>query len=92
MRYRAMTLPPEVFMRRFLLHVVPGGVHRIRHCGLQASGSRKLSFAPARELSGTPKLPPAPHHAEDAFITPRTFVRRHCGRALLIVQTFTRGQ
>ena len=32
-RYKAMTLAPEEFMRRFLLHVLPGGFHRIRHFG-----------------------------------------------------------
>ncbi|MBS0402735.1 MAG: IS91 family transposase, partial [Proteobacteria bacterium] len=40
-RYKAMTLEPGEFMRRFLLHVLPGGLHRIRHYGLLANGSRK---------------------------------------------------
>ncbi len=30
-RYKAMTLAPDEFMRRFLLHVLPGGLYRIRH-------------------------------------------------------------
>ena len=41
-RYKAMTLSAEEFMRRFLLHVLPGGFHRIRHYGLLANGSRRL--------------------------------------------------
>lgn len=49
-RYKAMTLTPQEFMRRFLLHVLPGGFHRIRHYGLLANGSRKASLAAAREL------------------------------------------
>ena len=40
-RYKAMTLAPEEFMRRFLLHVLPGGFHRIRHYGLLANGHRR---------------------------------------------------
>ena len=36
-----MTLEPQEFMRRFLLHVLPGGFHRIRHYGLLANGNRR---------------------------------------------------
>ena len=36
-RYRAMTLTADEFIRRFLLHVLPKGFHRIRHYGLLAS-------------------------------------------------------
>ena len=43
-----MTLAPEEFMRRFLLHVLPGGFHRIRHYGLLANGSRKTSLCGRR--------------------------------------------
>ena len=39
--YKAMTLSPQEFMRRFLLHVLPGGFHRIRHYGLLANGTRR---------------------------------------------------
>jgi hypothetical protein len=49
-RYKPMTLSPEEFMRRFLLHVLPGGFHRIRHYGFLANGSRKASLALARTL------------------------------------------
>ena len=87
-----MTLAPAEFMHRFLLHVLPGGFHRIRHYGLLANGSRKASLALARELLGAPKPQPAASNDEGAGIKPPTFVCRHCGRALLIVQTFTRGQ
>ena len=91
-RYKTMTLAPEEFIRRFLLHVLPGGFHRIRHYGLLANGGRKANLALARELLGAPKPEPAPADAEDAGIKAPTFVCQHCGRALLIVQTFTRGQ
>ena len=49
-RQRVMTLAPHEFIRRFLLHVLPRGLHRIRHYGLLASSARKASIARAREL------------------------------------------
>ena len=44
-RHNTMTLSPEEFMRRFLLHVLPGGFHRIRHYGLIANAARKENLA-----------------------------------------------
>jgi Putative transposase/Transposase zinc-binding domain len=93
-RYKAMTLDPGEFMRRFLLHVLPGGFHRIRHYGLLANGSRKASLALARELLRAA----APHAATASAAEAQrgaagpTFVCRHCGQAMTIVQTFTRGR
>src|SRR5207344_2404033 len=43
-RYKAMTLGADEFMRRFLLHTLPSGLHRIRHYGLLANGNRKASL------------------------------------------------
>ena len=54
-RYRTMTLEPGEFMRRFLLHVLPTGFHRIRHYGLLASAARKANIARARELLAAPQ-------------------------------------
>ena len=45
-----MTLATDEFIRRFLLHVLPRGFHRIRHYGLLAGSARKASLALAREL------------------------------------------
>ncbi len=53
-RYRTMTLAPDEFIRRFLLHVLPKGFHRIRHYGLFASASCKTNIARARELIAMP--------------------------------------
>jgi hypothetical protein len=99
-RHKAMTLEPQEFMRRFLLHVLPGGLHRIRHYGLLANGCRKASLATARELLKS--LPceqqqqPTAAANEDAQIAPcarqPTFVCRHCGRPMTIMQTFAHGQ
>jgi len=49
-RYKTMTLKPDEFIRRFLIHVLPNGFHRIRHCGLLASGTKTEAFARIREL------------------------------------------
>jgi len=89
-RHKAMRLVPAEFMRRFLLHVLPSGFHRIRHYGLLANGGGKASLALARELLCQP--PVAVAGGEDLDIKQPTFVCRHCGRAMLILQTFTRGQ
>lgn len=49
-RQQIMTLAADEFIRRFLLHVLPRGFHRIRHCGLLAGSARKANLALAREL------------------------------------------
>src|SRR5262249_59950940 len=49
-RYRTMTLAADEFIRRFLLHVLPKGFHRIRHYGLLASASCKANIARASQL------------------------------------------
>ena len=48
-----MTLAPDEFIRRFLLHVLPKGFHRIRHYGLLASAGCKANIARAKELMAT---------------------------------------
>src|SRR5262247_2630696 len=53
-RYRTMTLSADEFIRRFLLHVLPKGFHRIRHYGLLASASSKANIARARQLMAAP--------------------------------------
>src|SRR5437867_4926880 len=49
-RYKAMTLTADEFIRRFLLHVLPIGFHRIRHYGLLANAGRRQHLARARQL------------------------------------------
>jgi hypothetical protein len=93
-RYKAMTLEPGEFMRRFLLHVLPGGFHRIRHYGLLANGRRRASLALARELLHEPARSSAHDDSgeDQADTALPTFVCPHCGHAMIILQTFTRGQ
>jgi len=89
-RYKAMTLDAAEFMRRFLLHVLPGGFHRIRHYGLLANCSRSASLALARHLLQVPSPAVQPCNGELDAARP-TFVCAHCGHAMVIIQTFTRG-
>ena len=81
-------------MRRFLLHVLPGGFHRIRHYGLLANGSRKTSLPRARELLHVQAPPQAKERGpDDAPGAPvAAFVCWHCGRPMTVLQTFRRGQ
>jgi hypothetical protein len=92
-RYKTMTLSTDEFMRRFLLHVLPSGFHRIRHYGLLANARRVQNIAAARELLHQPA--PETHtdtertHSSNGSVTP-TFVCRHCGAPMIILLTFAR--
>ena len=93
-RYKTMTLSPQEFMRRFLLHVLPGGFHRIRHYGLLANGERRQNLAKARALLGV-KTPGADAlleiDASGSLVQP-SFVCPCCGSPMRIIETFLRGQ
>jgi putative transposase/transposase-like zinc-binding protein len=92
-RYKAMTLRPDEFMRRFLLHVLPAGFHRIRHYGLLANAGRREHLAQARELLHVPitTTAPTPDVPRVASLPP-TFVCPHCGAAMSIVEIFARAE
>ena len=68
-RYTTMTLATPEFIRRFLMHVLPKGLHRIRHYGLLANGNRAANLARARELLGVAIPEPEPCNAGDAAMT-----------------------
>ena len=57
---KLMTLSADEFIRRFLLHVLPDGFHRIRHYGLLANGHRVAKLAQCRLLLAAPTPPPDP--------------------------------
>ena len=65
-RHRTMALAADEFIRRFMLHVLPKGFHRIRHYGLLASAGRQANIAQARELIGVAPVVPPPTGAEPA--------------------------
>jgi hypothetical protein len=83
-RQQVMTLATDEFIRRFLIHVLPHGFHRIRHYGLLAGSSRKDSLALAREL-----LEVAPQPEEPALIQePADPPCPCCGGTMVIIETF----
>ena len=87
-RYGTMTLATGEFIRRFLLHVLPRGFHRIRHYGLLASGGRRDNLARARELLAAPPPPVEPHATlESSDHRPPCPC---CGGHMIIIETFMR--
>ena len=94
-RYRTMTLAADEFIRRFLLHVLPKGFHRIRHYGRLASASCKANIARARELMAAPMPQVEPPAAQDTAGPDATCDHRPpcpcCGGRMMIVEVFGRG-
>jgi hypothetical protein len=86
-RQQVMTLATDEFIRRFLLHVLPRGFHRIRHYGLLAGGSRKASLSLARRL-----LAAAPHTVDDPSAEPDDFRPPCpcCGGRMIVIEVFER--
>jgi hypothetical protein len=90
-RLKTMTLHPAEFIRRFLLHVLPSGFHRIRHYGLIAGAVRARNIERARQLLAAPKLSPQCAHAEVDSETEAPSPARRCpccGGRMIIVETF----
>jgi hypothetical protein len=83
-----MTLATGEFIRRFLLHVLPHGFHRIRHYGLLASGTRADNIARARELldASNSRAEPA-----GAAIDPGKPTCPCCGGRMIVIEVFERG-
>jgi hypothetical protein len=93
-RYRTMTLVPGEFIRRFLLHVLPKGFHRIRHYGLLSSAARKANIARARELLAAPEPETLRDQTTRAAAAPTDHRPRCpcCGGRMIVVETFERGR
>ncbi|MEQ8368613.1 MAG: IS91 family transposase [Roseicyclus sp.] len=87
-RQQVMTLSADEFIRRFLLHVLPKGFHRIRHYGLLASSARQACLEHARELlKAAPPSESAGEGSED--LRPPCPC---CGGAMVIIEIFARWQ
>jgi hypothetical protein len=91
-RYTTMTLDVAEFIRRFLIHVLPKGFHRIRHYGFLASATKAANLASARE-----KLNASVPHATttDAAAADADAPMRHCPRCggrMHVIETFARGE
>ena len=101
-RYKRMTLSADEFIRRFLLHVLPSGFHRIRHYGLIANTGRRNNLARVRELLMTtaavtddsviPISEGGHDLADHAFDAKATYVCPDCGAPMTIIDTFVGGQ
>jgi hypothetical protein len=89
-RHKTMTLATDEFMRRFLLHVLPSGFHRIRHYGLLANAGRREHLAKVRALLNAP--PSTLVGAEHDVVPKPTFVCRCCGAVMRVTEMFMRGQ
>ncbi len=96
-RYKTMTLDTSEFIRRFLIHVLPTGFHRIRHYGLFANGSRAEALARARELLAAAARSNATReqaqHDPKESDEPNTaaYPCPCCGGRMTIIETFARG-
>jgi Putative transposase/Transposase zinc-binding domain len=94
-RYRTMTLAAGEFIRRFLLHVLPKGFHRIRHYGLLASAGCKANIARAKDLMSAPIPQVEPPAAHDTVGPDATTDHRPpcpcCGGRMIIVEVFARS-
>jgi hypothetical protein len=92
-RHKVMRLATDEFIRRFLLHVLPDGFHRIRHYGLLAGAARKDTLARIRDLLGA--AAPAGNDAADTDVALPLTLREpcpDCGGPMRIIETFRRGE
>ena len=93
-RQKVMTLATAEFIRRFLIHVLPHGFHRIRHYGLLASGTRADNIAQARRLLDVRVEQPEAgdtNCAEPAEPQPTSHPCPYCGGRMVIIERFQRG-
>jgi hypothetical protein len=92
-RQKVMTLASDEFIRRFLIHVLPTGFHRIRHYGLFANGGRAENLARVRELLGVPARQDAPGDADASADEPPTSLLPCpcCGGRMVIIEIFEPG-
>jgi hypothetical protein len=95
-RWKTMRLHPHEFIRRFMMHVLPKGFHRIRHYGLFANSNRAESSATARALldvaepAADPQKPQdTPPDAQAPRVRPCPCPR--CGARMIVIEVFARG-
>jgi len=103
LRHKSMTLKVDEFIRRFLIHVLPGGFHRIRHYGLLANSGRRDNLKRARELlidktdddeaNENGAIDSAESKTTDIPEPPQaTYICPDCGSPMVIIECFERGQ
>lgn len=92
---KGMRLTTDEFIRRFLIHVLPSGFHRIRHTGFLANGIRRDRIAKiTRLLNAEPKPDQAPDEVTSAECDDRPAHQScpKCGSAMIVIEVFLRGQ
>jgi hypothetical protein len=93
-RAKLMTLATDEFIRRFLIHVLPDGFHRVRHYGLFANGGRAANIARARQLLNAPVMKNEPadtNSTGDAETQALSHPCPCCGGRMIVIETFERG-
>ncbi len=90
-RQKIMTLATDEFIRRFLIHILPQGFHRIRHYGLFANGARAENLDRARRLLcvPTPQRQPDDVNADEPPML--SYPCPSCGGPIIIIETFEPG-
>ena len=90
-RHKTMTLATDEFIRRFLIHVLPSGFHRIRHYGLFANHTRVKQVQRLRELLSDDTLDASAETelVEDPLPS-TTYTCPACGSPMIIIETFTK--
>nr|WP_232816666.1 IS91 family transposase [Paracoccus zhejiangensis] len=93
-RQKVMRLATPEFIRRFLIHVLPDGFHRIRHYGLLASSARKANITKIRALLCVQQSEQVAVPEPELEITPHTLREPCpcCGGPMRIIEIFRRGQ
>jgi hypothetical protein len=89
-RTKTMTLAAHEFIRRFLIHVLPKGLHRIRHYGFLANGGRADNIARIRLMldgAATPEQPLHDHSDDDG----QADACPYCGGRMIVIETFEPG-
>ena len=86
-RFNTLTLDTPEFIRRFLLHVLPSGFHRIRHYGFFANGQRRAQLATARALLNVSPVDEDTEHRDgDEHTTPFWLTCPACGQAMNVIE------
>jgi hypothetical protein len=93
-RQKVMRLATPEFIRRFLIHVLPAGFHRIRHYGLLASSARKANITKIRALLRVQQPEQVAAQEPQAEIAPLTLREPCpcCGGTMRVIEVFRRGQ
>ena len=91
-RQKVMRMTTGEFIRRFLIHVLPSGFHRIRHYGLLASATRKTNIAKIRTLLEVEQHEQEPQQSADVIPLALREPCPCCGGPMRIVEIFRRGQ